>query len=601
MKNISRIEIQYFRSIYRANINDLKDLNVLTGKNDVGKSNVLKALNLFFNNSVYDNINFDFKENFNKIRAEEVRKDSIKGKQFIQIKITFNRGLGMNKTLPEQFTVSKKWLRYDEFPIVTDDLELQCKKANLKYNDRTKTSLTKFLKSIKYIYIPAIKDSKIFNKVLGMLQETLYDEKLTNDKGLVDSLNNLSNKIQSSAKELNSEFYNATNISANISSPKDITEFYNTLSIDTLFANNFSIKLDNRGDGIRVRYLPSILNYLAINIKKNIIWGFEEPENSVEYNLAIKMAKSFAEDYSKKSMIFLTSHSPAFINLKGENVQLFRCFNEENKTNIYTAKIASSKESIALELGYLKIQEELYKDYLEKKQSLDNSLIEIKKMRDEIKSFETPVVLTEGKTDVQIIKVAWQKLYPDKSCPFNILSCDATGDGQSAGCEMLKNYLTSYRFDSPHITIGIFDRDLQGIKAFELSKNFVSNNTKLYKQSKNHKAFAFLLPDIDEKKEFIKYKNFCIEFMFNEEYLTKKIDGKGLVLNSGVSIETYNGVPINKQEHNELWFKTIESNSKNYFAEKVVPTFPTEAFNNFKYLFDIIYEIIGSVEVMTCC
>ena len=40
---IERIEIQYFRSIYRETISGLRSLNIFTGKNDVGRSNVLKA------------------------------------------------------------------------------------------------------------------------------------------------------------------------------------------------------------------------------------------------------------------------------------------------------------------------------------------------------------------------------------------------------------------------------------------------------------------------------------------------------------------------------------------------------------------------------
>lgn len=592
MINITRIEIQYFRSIYRVNVSDLTDLNIFTGKNDVGKSNILKALNLFFNNVVYDGLKFDFQENFNKIRAEQVKKDSIKGKQFIQIKLTFRRGSGMAKTLPAQFTVTKKWLRYDDMPIVSDDLEKRCNKAGLKYNDRTKSSLTKFLNSIDYIYVPAIKDTRIFNKILTRLQGTLYNDKLTRDKGLVESLNILSKKVQSSAEELNKEFFDATNISANISSPKDITEFYSTLSIDTIFADNYSVKLDNRGDGIRVRYLPSILNYLALNSKKNFIWGFEEPENSVEYNLAIKMAHSFAQEYSKKSMIFLTSHSPAFINLSLPNVQLFRCFNENDKTSVYTAKNAQSKESIAIELGYLKLQEELFEEYLLKKQRLEDSLKDVKSLKEKIKSFELPVVVTEGKTDVIILKTAWSKLYPNITMPFNICSCDAIGDGQSAGCDMLKNYLTSYRFDSSHIVIGVFDRDEKGIKSFELSNNFILDNSGLFKKSKNNKAYAMLLPEIQSKKDFIKYKNFCVEFLFDEEYLQTKIEGKGLVLKPGVTVESFNGIEINKTATQELYFNTIDNSSKTFFAEKVVPTLPDEAFKNFIPLFDIINKIL---------
>ncbi len=44
---IEKIEIQYFRSIYRTTLTKVESINVLTGKNDVGKSNILKALNFF--------------------------------------------------------------------------------------------------------------------------------------------------------------------------------------------------------------------------------------------------------------------------------------------------------------------------------------------------------------------------------------------------------------------------------------------------------------------------------------------------------------------------------------------------------------------------
>lgn len=83
-------------------------LNVFTGKNDVGKSNVLKALNLFFNNCIVEDGDYSFKGNYNLQRFNEVRKDTIKGKQFIRIKLTFIRGKQYEKTLPEMFVISKK-------------------------------------------------------------------------------------------------------------------------------------------------------------------------------------------------------------------------------------------------------------------------------------------------------------------------------------------------------------------------------------------------------------------------------------------------------------------------------------------------------------
>lgn len=48
MLRIKRIKIRNFRSIVDLDIK-VDKMNILVGLNDVGKSNVLKALNLFFN------------------------------------------------------------------------------------------------------------------------------------------------------------------------------------------------------------------------------------------------------------------------------------------------------------------------------------------------------------------------------------------------------------------------------------------------------------------------------------------------------------------------------------------------------------------------
>ena len=48
MEFIRKIEVHYFRSIYVLEIDQLSHVNVFSGMNDVGKSNILKALHLFF-------------------------------------------------------------------------------------------------------------------------------------------------------------------------------------------------------------------------------------------------------------------------------------------------------------------------------------------------------------------------------------------------------------------------------------------------------------------------------------------------------------------------------------------------------------------------
>jgi hypothetical protein len=71
MQLIRSIEIAYLRSIHRLRIASLGDLTVFSGANDVGKSNILRALNLFFNNKVNWGEPIDFYQDFSRRRLEE--------------------------------------------------------------------------------------------------------------------------------------------------------------------------------------------------------------------------------------------------------------------------------------------------------------------------------------------------------------------------------------------------------------------------------------------------------------------------------------------------------------------------------------------------
>ncbi|MEV6640264.1 AAA family ATPase [Amycolatopsis sp. NPDC051371] len=52
MDIIKRISIENFRSLRSLNVDLVRDYNSIVGLNSSGKSNVLRALNLFFNDSI---------------------------------------------------------------------------------------------------------------------------------------------------------------------------------------------------------------------------------------------------------------------------------------------------------------------------------------------------------------------------------------------------------------------------------------------------------------------------------------------------------------------------------------------------------------------
>lgn len=75
MLKIKQIHIKNFRSIVNKVIN-VEQMNIFVGLNDAGKSNILKALNLFFNGKTEPNKEFDFDTDYSKFAP--IRKNKAK-------------------------------------------------------------------------------------------------------------------------------------------------------------------------------------------------------------------------------------------------------------------------------------------------------------------------------------------------------------------------------------------------------------------------------------------------------------------------------------------------------------------------------------------
>ena len=71
--SIRRIEITNFRSIQKIVIDSAR-LQIIVGNNDAGKSNILRALNLFFNSQTNQGESFDFSTDYNIYAAKNILK-----------------------------------------------------------------------------------------------------------------------------------------------------------------------------------------------------------------------------------------------------------------------------------------------------------------------------------------------------------------------------------------------------------------------------------------------------------------------------------------------------------------------------------------------
>jgi len=490
MKIIEKISIKHFRSFDggvkrpKVEITEIKDLNIFSGANDSGKSNILRALNLFFNDEISPGIKFDIERDLSKIlkarsdsKAESKRKaapktDVRQKDLWVKIKIHFyNDKKGV---LPERFFVEKTWDKNGLHPKRNSDI----KKHKYKHQYVKEGRLTMFLNNIQFEYVPAVKDRQFFNFLFQKLQKYLFEKE---DKKKQNVFKEHSSKFNDLLKgqtvKLFEEFKNSTNIQAQFSIPDTLLDFFRTLGVTT----DNEVSLFDRGDGIQARFIPDILNEISRNSRKKIIWGFEEPENSYEPLRCFELAQDFVK-YAGENQIFITSHAFPFIALKGENVSSYRVKTENNVSQI--GLIGWEQRTIKGE-GFENDTDELEKEIgiLETYSRLSEHLgIEVQK----------PYVYVEGKWDKVYLEKAWQALFPSKIIPFEVID--------KGGSRIINALEDIAKSSGNKKVIAIFDRDKQGEQYFSLKENNLKelfDDYKEFKPTKKHKTKDVYVTYID--------------------------------------------------------------------------------------------------------
>jgi AAA15 family ATPase/GTPase len=605
MQLIAKVTIKYFRSLHYVDIKKCSSINVISGRNDVGKSNIIKSLNLFFNEQTDWESHYNFYDNFSKKRLEEVRKESIKGKQFISIRIEFNRPNNYKGSLPDKFTVERKWYRDSKTYEQSNNLASIEKAGKLPSTLTTaQRSLATFLNKLHFEYVPAIRDRAYVNELLSRLQRTLLDSTINQNEALLTTANTLAEHIEGQIGNLKSDFEAATKIETSITPPSSMSALFQSFLISTK-TDDGTVPLKFRGDGLQSRYIASVLHHIAMNTTDFYIWGYEEPEIALEYSHASNMASDFCNKYSDRAQIFVSTHSPAFISLDGEKVSCYRVTQENSATvvaNIALSDDLKHREILKDELGIIAIQKEVHELY-------SSELIKLKNLKDRVTELESeadelhrPLVLTEGKTDKDILNEAIKKIN-DPNINIVIRSCDNTGTGGgSGGAGTLAKLIESIHPEDGRLAIAIFDNDEEGQKEFgNLSKNFLACTwSQEVKKHKNGLAWAMLLPEPEFRKGFADAKSLCIEYLFRDAVLERKFrNGNQLELKPAQTSLIVGG---QKQEElpleitaylqeKAMKYRKIGS-GKNEFAKEIVPTLEKDDFSSFE-------KIVKNIKLIT--
>ena len=316
MIKVTGIEIRNFRSYKdRENIvTGIKDLNIVVGKNNVGKTNILRAIYLFFN-----------PENYNPVTDRNMIKQITGGAtKDPKITIIFEDDEIIKGNLV-QYKISCDLNGGSGYKLV----ENSDKGVEQKLKDNT--SIRKYLqKKFKCIYLSTTDEniekqteSIIDDLILRYFKKQSKEVKLVIEKfenQYIELTNTFRNNIKGIEDNLSNQFDALKEIGI-----KPVLEIENKSDVTQFLMDNIKMKLDDsyvqdinsKGAGVQRASLILLSLYLLseIFVSENKIILLDEPEAFL-YPLLVKKVKMTLEETiecHKNFQVFMTTHSREFL------------------------------------------------------------------------------------------------------------------------------------------------------------------------------------------------------------------------------------------------------------------------------------------------
>ncbi|MBR4840452.1 MAG: ATP-binding protein [Paludibacteraceae bacterium] len=389
---IRNIYLKNFRGYSEINIPINSDFTTIIGKNDVGKSTIFEALEIFFNNETVkielDDLNVKTTEkqiiigvSFEVDSSKEYLLDSER-KTSLQEEYLLNKdGLleirkiwDCTKSLTAKSLSTYIWANYlsdyAETPLITltiTKLKEISKQLDLDDRIEDRRVVSNFRKAIyqntenkerKEILIPIDKeDAKaIYNSIASELpffalfqsdrankdsdKEVQDPLKVITKRAISDlesQLNDVVNQIKAKAMELGRQTV-AQIEKMDPEIAQSLIPNVKTKNWDSLFSFSFSgdenIPMNKRGSGIRRLIL---LNYFKAEAEnrttdgRTVIYAIEEPETSQHPNYQIMLVNALQEIASAENrQVFITTHSPEIAKMVNQQDLIF-IKRDENK------------------------------------------------------------------------------------------------------------------------------------------------------------------------------------------------------------------------------------------------------------------------------
>ncbi len=456
MVAVSRLKIKNFRSIKNFEI-DLRKKTIIVGQNDVGKSNILRALNLFFTGYTDEGKEFRFDDDVCLNASPSSRKRGVEIELDIELPSNYQNVNG------DIIRWRKSWLKVrkkSEYWGIRIGRNRLGNKTEEKIELKSSSNVHHLLERINYVYVPAIKGSGYWERLRGDIFD-LIAEVATED--FRDSSRDFELSIANQLKKLTEDIGKRLQLNTRLTLPNDLRHVFERLDFRS---GDNNISLDNRGDGVKARHIPLILKFMAdkkreLNSKgtapHSFIWGYEEPENNIEMAKCYEMSKDF-DAFIKKGVeqIILSTHSPVFCAVNNELEEIVHHIAWDS--NELSTVPRENLLDLHGEMGFA----EFVSPYIMKAQKEYAVLKENVKHLTQVINEGKPTIFVEGKSDRIILKRCLNIYYPnykDQLC----IDGPNSGGGANYVRDNLMAWYKFYKHKTNKINAaGLYDNDDEG-------------------------------------------------------------------------------------------------------------------------------------------
>lgn len=247
------------------------------------------------------------------------------------------------------------------------------------------------------------------------------------------------------------------------------------------------------------------------------------------------------------------------------------CLSKANRKN---------KDYLEKLLDTIKVPKDARYVILDKEEQVIKTDFEIEniELKEKIKTLTKPLVITEWKTDVKILETAWNKLYPNEECPFDII--ESWLENQNWSANTLKIQLNYANVYWKHRTIiWLFDNDkewneqLNWIDKDQFEKDDITKDVRKHKYLN---IYWLLLQVPNFREKFISKTNITKRYFQIEHYFSDEILNKNRMIKEDDTLKDWIF---------EIWW------SKDAFS-KAIEKLNSKEFEHFKILFDRIKSYI---------